>query len=119
MVFRKIVNYLGEPEKIGSLENSKKKRPQRKNRRFLLNYTNNEKEIIEEYIDATIYDRGGEEQKSKERKQSLGLVGVFKHRQKNKRKTGFLDLVDFESFKQEFIDKGELSEKKRKFLKSF
>ena len=29
-----------------------------------------------------------------------------------------MDLVDFESFKQEFIDKGELSEKKQgKFLK--
>ena len=117
MVFRKIVNYLGEPEKLEVWKTPKRNDLNGKTADFLLNYTNNEKEIIEEYIDATIYDRGGEEQKSKERKQSLGLVGVLNIDKKTREKLDFLDLVDFESFKQEFIDKGELSEKNKEIFK--
>ena len=79
--------------------------------------TDKTKEIIEEYIDATIYDRGGEEQKSKERKQSLGLVGVLNIDKKTRERLDFLDLVDFESLKREFLGKGELSEKNQEIFK--
>lgn len=117
MVFRKIVNYLGEPENLEIWKTSKRNDLKGKTADFFLSYTTNEKEIIEEYIDATIYDRGGEEQKNKERKQSLGLVGVLNIDKKTREKLDFLDKVDFEYLKQEFIEKGELSEKNQEIFK--
>lgn len=117
MVFRKIVNYLGEPEKLGVWRTSKRNDLKGKTADFFLNYATNEKEIIEEYIDATIYDRGGEEQKSKDRKQSLGLVGVLNMDKKTREKLDFLAEVDFESLKQEFIKEGALSEKNQEIFK--
>lgn len=117
MVFRKIVNYLGEPEKLEVWRTSKRNDLNGKTADFFINYAINDKEKIEEYIDATIYDRGGEEQKSKERKQSLGIVGVLNIDKKTREKLDFLAEVDFESLKKEFIDKGELSEKNQKIFK--
>ena len=117
MVFRKIVNYLGEPEKLEVWKTSKRNDLKGKTADFFINYAINDKEKIEEYIDATIYDRGGEEQKSKERKQSLGLVGVLNMDKKTREKLDFLAEVDFESLKQEFIKEGALSEKNQEIFK--
>ena len=117
MVFRKIVNYLGKPKNLEIWKTSKRKDLKGKTADFFLKYVTSEKEIIEEYIDATIYDRGGEEQKSKERKQSLGLVEVLNIDKKTRERLDFLDLVDFESLRREFLGKGELSEKNQEIFK--